>query len=186
MSVNIYSEIDLTKKDYGEIDINKIYYELNLRTAIFEIDINKANLALSKLYQNEYSYILFEDLIFNKLLTDKNLVQNAAAVLTKNYKYDYFKTIHFLKTWLTKFESLSKDSQLNLLILYCRLNKELLEKWDVNITKLTNVNKPNSLEEKFNFFQENKKLQSNYDYILLYYRNHTNDYKKINFYFNNF
>jgi uncharacterized protein YkwD len=185
ISVNIYGEIDLTKKDYGEIDINKIYYELNLRTAIFEMDINKANLALSKLYQNEYSYILFEDLIFNKLLTDKNLVQNAAAVLTKNYKYDYFKTIHFLKTWLTKFESLSKDTQLNLLILYCKLNKELLEKWDVSITKLTNVNKPNSLEDKFKLFPENKKLQSNFAYILLYYSNHINDYDKINLYFDN-
>lgn len=183
--VNHYGEIDLEKDTIEEININKFYNEMNLRTAIFDKDINIANLALYKLYQDEKSFVLFEDLIFNELLSNQNLVQNATAVITKGYEYNYFKTIQFLKTWLTKFESLPKDTQLNLLILYCKLNKELLEKWDVNITKLTNVNKPNSLEDKFKLFAENKKLQSNFDYILLYYSNHVNDYEKINLYFDN-
>jgi hypothetical protein len=78
---------------------------------------------------------------------------------------------------------ISKNAQLNLLILYCRINSELLEKWDVNISKLTNVSKPASIENKFIAFKENKKLQSNFDYILLYYSNHINDYKNINRYF---
>lgn len=183
--VNHFGEIDLEKDSIEGININKFYNEMNLRTAIFDKNINIANLALYKLYQDEKSFVLFEDLIFNELLINQNLLQNATAVMIKGYDYDYYKTIQFLKTWLTKFESLSKDSQLNLLILYCKLNKELLEKWDVNITKLTNVNKPNSLEDKFKLFSENKKLQSNFDYILLYYSNHVNDYEKINLYFDN-
>ena len=183
--VNHFGEIDLEKDSIEGININKFYNEMNLRTAIFDKDFNIANLALYKLYQDEKSFVLFEDLIFNELLTNQNLVQNATAVMTKGYEYNYFKTIQFLKTWLIKFESLPKDTQLNLLILYCKLNKELLEKWDVNTTKLTNVNKPNSLEDKFKLFPENKKLQSNFDYILLYFSNHVNDYEKINLYFDN-
>jgi hypothetical protein len=122
-------------------------------------------------------------MVFNELKSNPKLVQNATAVICKNFKQDYFKTTQFLKIWLEKFDILPKNAQLNLLILYCRINSELLEKWDVNISKLTNVSKPASIENKFIAFKENKKLQSNFDYILLYYSNHINDYKNINRYF---
>jgi len=179
--VNYYGEIN--KDSLSNEDYLGSFYDLNLRTAIFDKDYKKANLALSKLYSLEYSSSIFDEMVFNELKSNPKLVQNATAVISKNFKQDYFKTTQFLKIWLEKFDTLPKDAQLNLLILYCRINSELLEKWDVNISKLTNVSKPASIENKFITFKENKKLQSNFDYILLYYSNHINDYKNINRYF---
>lgn len=179
--VNYYGEI--FKDSLPNEDYFNALYDLNLRTAIFDKDDKKANLALSKLYDLEYSLSIFDEMVFNEIKTNPKLVQNAAAVICKNFENEYFKTTQFLKIWLEKWDSLSKNAQLNLLILYCQINSELLEKWDVNVTKLTNVSKPESLENKFISFKENKQLQSNFDYILLYYSNHINDYKNINHYF---
>jgi uncharacterized protein YkwD len=179
--VNYYGEINkdsLSNEDY----LNSLY-DLNLRTSIFDKDYKKANLALSKLYTLEYSSCIFDEMVFNEIKTNPKLVQNATAVICKNFENNYFKTTQFLKIWLNKFDSLPKNAQLNLLILYCRINSELFEKWDVNISKLTNVSKPIALESKFITFKENKKLQSNFDYILLYYSSHINDYKNIDHYF---
>lgn len=179
--VNYYGEIDkdsLLKEQNFEL-----LYDLNLKTAIFDKDYKRANLALSKIYSLEFSSCIFDEMVFNEIKTNPKLVQNATAVICKNFNLDYFKTTQFLKIWLEKFDSLPKNAQLNLLILYCRINSELLEKWDINFSKLTNVIKPATVENKFITFKENKKLQSNFDYILLYYSNHINDYKNINQYF---
>ncbi|RTL13813.1 MAG: CAP domain-containing protein [Flavobacteriaceae bacterium] len=179
--VNYYGEIN--KDSLSNEDYLGSFYDLNLRTAIFDKNYKNANLSLSKLYTLDYSISIFDETVFNELKSNPKLVQNATAVICKNFKQDYFKTTQFLKIWLEKFDTLPKNAQLNLLILYCRINSELLEKWDVNISKLTNVSKPASIENKFITFKENKKLQSNFDYILLYYSNHINDYKNINRYF---
>lgn len=179
--VNYYGEIN--KDSLSNEDYFSTLYDLNLKTAIYDKEYKKANLALSKLYTSEYSLSIFDEMVFNEIKTNPKLVQNATAVICKNFNQDYFKTTQFLKIWLEKFDTLPKNVQLNLLILYCRINSELLEKWDVNISKLTNVSKPASIENKFLTFKENKKLQSNFDYILLYYSNHINDYKNIKQYF---
>ena len=178
--VNYYGELT---NDIQEIDYETTFAELNLRTAIFEKNNNKAIAALEKLYQVEHTDCLFEELIFNEIKTNAALVQNAAAVLSNNLNND-FKVIQFLKIWLEKFDSLSIDSQHNLLVLYCKINKDLLENWDISTNKLTNVTKPKTLENHFSKFKSNQKLQSNFDYILLYYSNHINDYSNINTYFN--
>ena len=179
--VNYYGEID--KDSLLKAQNSELFYDLNLKTAIFDKNYKKANLALSKIYSLEFSSCIFDEMVFNEIKTNPKLVQNATAVICKNFNLDYFKTTQFLKIWLEKFDSLPKNAQLNLLILYSRINSELLEKWDINFSKLTNVIKPVSVENKFITFKENKKLQSNFDYILLYYSNHINDYKNINEYF---
>lgn len=179
--VNYYGEID--KDSLLKAQNSELFYDLNLKTAIFDKNYKKANLALSKIYSLEFSSCIFDEMVFNEIKTNPKLVQNATAVICKNFNLDYFKTTQFLKIWLEKFDSLPKNAQLNLLILYSRINSELLEKWDINFSKLTNVIKPVSVENKFIAFKENKKLQSNFDYILLYYSNHINDYKNINEYF---
>ena len=178
--VNYYGELT---NDIEEIDYETIFAELNLRTAIFEKNNNKAIAALAKLYQVEHTDCLFEELIFNEIKTNAALVQNAAAVLSNNL-HNEFKIIQFLKIWLEKFDTLPIDTQHNLLILYCKVNKDLLENWDVSTNKLSNVTKPKTLENQFSKFKSNQKLQSNFDYILLYYSNHINDYSSINTYFN--
>ena len=179
--VNYYGEID--KDSLLKAQNSELFYDLNIKTAIFDKDYKKANLALSKIYSLEFSSCIFDEMVFNEIKTNPKLVQNATAVICKNFNLDYFKTTQFLKIWLEKFDSLPKNAQLNLLILYSRINSELLEKWDINFSKLTNVIKPVSVENKFITFKENKKLQSNFDYILLYYSNHINDYKNVNEYF---
>lgn len=176
---------------YGEIKTNnpnnKLYlqflYEINLRTGILEKDYNRANLALAKLYDVDFCYAIFDEIVFNELMTNQKLIQNACAALIKNYQYDRFKTVRFLKHWLTQFDSFNKDTQLNLLNLYCVTNENLLHTWDVSTTKLANVTKPKTLENNFSLFQPNLDLTANYNYVALYYSNHTNDYNGINYYF---
>lgn len=176
---------------YGELKPNdpndKYYlqylYEINLRTGIYEKDYNRANLALAKLYEVEYSFAIFDEIVFTELMTNKKLVQNATAVLIKSKRINQFKTVRFLKYWLTQFDTLDKNAQLNLLNLYCVTNDELLESWDIATTKLANVTKPKSLENEFSLFDDQLNLTANYNYVGLYYSNHSNDYEGINYYF---
>ncbi|NJM79576.1 MAG: hypothetical protein HC854_08145, partial [Flavobacterium sp.] len=176
---------------YGELkpnDPNDRYYlqylyEINLRTGIYEKDYNRANLALTKLYEVDYSYAIFDEIVFNELMTNAKLVQNATAVFIKSNRINQFKTVRFLKYWLTQFDTLDKNAQLNLLNLYCVTNDELLESWDISTTKLANVTKPKSLENEFSLFDDQLNLTANYNYVGLYYSNHSNDYEGINYYF---
>jgi len=177
--INYYGELS---NDIQEIDYETTFAELNLRTAIFEKNNTKAIAALVKLYQVEHTNCLFEELLFNEIKTNPALVQNAAAILSNNLQNE-IKVIEFLKAWFEKFETLPLNSQHNLLVLYCKINKDLLENWDVNTAKLSNVTKPKTLKNQFIKFENNQKLQANYDYILLYYSNHINDYANINTYF---
>lgn len=178
---NYYGELT-TKQPNNEYYLNALY-NLNLRTGIFEKNEDLTNLALAKLYELEYSYSIFEEMVFNEIMDNKNLVQNACAVLIKNYRYNRFNTVKFLKKWLTQIDLLNKETQLNLLILYCIINKDLLNSWDISTSKLANVTKPTTLEKDFQMFQTNLHLIANYNYISLYYANHINDYKNINLYF---
>ena len=178
---NYYGE--LNPKDPNEKYYLEFLYELNLRTGIYEKDYNRANLALAKLYEVEYCYSIFDEIVFNELMTNDKLVQNAAAVLSKSNRINQFKTVRFLKYWLTQFDTLDKNAQLNLLILYCITNDELLDSWDISTKKLTNVTKPKTLEDKFTLFDIHLNLTANYNYVGLYYSNHSNDYQGINYYF---
>lgn len=178
---NYYGELKTTNPN------DKYYleylYEINLRTGIYEKDNNRANLALAKIYQLDYNQCIFEELVFNEIMTNEKLVQNATAVLIKNYHYNHFNTVRFLKYWLSQFESLNEKAKLNLLILYCVTNNELLDSWDISTIKLANVTKPNALTDKFEVFKSNLDLTANYNYVALYFSNHINDYEGINYYF---
>jgi len=179
--VNYYGE--LKKDNLEESDYTTQLINLNLRTAIFEKDYDKVNLTLEAIYKQDYGGVLFENLVFNQLKSNDKLVQNASAALLKHHRNNYFKTVLFLKNWLGKFDQLNKEAQFNLLALYCAINDELLQNWDVNTTKLSNVNKPIKLQNQFSSFESNSKLQANYNYISLYYSSHINDYENVNLYF---
>ncbi|VXB96533.1 conserved hypothetical protein [Flavobacterium sp. 9AF] len=177
---------------YGEIKpINpanpfykSLFYQINLRTGIYEKNNPKTNLALAKIAELDYDFTLFEEPVFQEIMINASLVQNATAVLIKNYNIDYFKTIRFLKYWFSKYDTLPKNAQFNLLILYCVTNDYLLDSWDISMTKLTNVTKPKTLETHFEANKTHLNLIANYHYVSLYYYNHINDYNGINYYFN--
>jgi uncharacterized protein YkwD len=178
--VNYYGELKDTKcKDE---EYQSIFLELNLRTSIFEKDFDKANYVLSEMKNLKNSYVIFEDVIFNELMTNPKLTQNATAVLCHNFEANHFKAMQFLNNWMPKKATNTKDTQFNLMLLYCNINKDLLDEWDVRLSKLTNIIKPYSLEKDYEV-QENKLLLSNYHYIALYFSNHTNNYEQINNYF---
>lgn len=179
--VNYYGE--LKRDNLEESEYQTELNNLNLRTAIFEKNYDKANLTLEAIYKQDYGDVLFENLVFNQLKSNDELVQNASAALLKHHRNNYFKTVLFLKNWLGKFDQLNKEAQFNLLALYCAVNDELLQNWDVNTTKLSNVNKPLKLQNQFSGFESNSKLQANYNYISLYYSSHINDYENVNIYF---
>lgn len=180
--INYYGE--LKKDNLEESEYTTQLINLNLRTAIFEKDYDKVNQTLEAIYTQDYGGVLFENLVFNELKTNEQLVQNASATLLKHHRDNYFKTVVFLKNWLAKFDQLNQETQFNLLVLYCDINAELLQNWDISTTKLSNVNKPNTLQNQFSGFEINSKLQANYNYISLYYSSHINDYENVNHYFN--
>jgi uncharacterized protein YkwD len=177
--VNYYGTFDTTKIEKQEN--KKQFLELNLRTAIFEKDFDKANYVLSEMKNIKESTIIFEDVVFNELMINSKLTQNAAAFICQNFETNHLKTMQFLNNWLPK-KTNTKDTQFNLLLLYGLINKELLEEWDVNLSKLTNIIKPYSLENKY-IEQENSLLLSNFHYVALYFSNHTNNYKQVEKYF---
>ncbi|WP_130735857.1 CAP domain-containing protein [Flavobacterium sp. J27] len=178
---NYYGEIKPINPNHPEY--LQLLYQVNLRTGIYEKNNPKTNLALAKLAKLDYDFTIFEEPIFQEIMTNASLVQNAAAVLIQNNHYDYFNTIRFLKHWFTQYDTLSQNTQFNLLILYCVTNDQLLHSWDIETSKLINVTKPKTLESQFNFFKTNRNLIANYHYVSLYYCNHINDYNGINYYF---
>ncbi|MCO6163746.1 CAP domain-containing protein [Flavobacterium sp. NRK F7] len=178
---NYYGEIK--PKNPNHPQYLEFLYQVNLRTGVYEKNNNKTNLALAKIAKLEYDTTIFEEPVFQEIMTNANLVQNATAVLIQNYSYDYFNTTRFLKYWFTKYDTLSQNAQFNLLILYCVTNEKLLNSWDIATSKLANVTKPKTLENQFDFFKTTLNLIANYHYVSLYYCNHNNDYDGINFYF---
>jgi uncharacterized protein YkwD len=178
---NYYGEIE-TKNPNNEVYL-QFLYEVNLRTGIYEKDYNRANLALAKLYDVTFCSAIFDEIVFSELMTNKKLVQNACAALIKHHHYNHFKTVQFLKHWLNEYDTFNKDTQHNLLNLYCVTNEDLLNTWDVSTTKLANVTKPKSLEDSFELFDNDLNLTANYNYVALYYANHINDSEGTNHYF---
>lgn len=120
---------------------------LNIHTAIAKNKIPLINKSLKHLYfqSQENREVILEDEIFELLLTEKQLVQNAAAVFSKVYKADVYKATEFLKTWVNRKEELSKAACSNLLYLYALLGEHFLNNWDVSTQRLSNVVHPKKM-----------------------------------------
>lgn len=147
--------------------------ELNLVTAIVQGDNIRANQAMYEMYQRKDRVIrVFEDQVFDALLKDKELVQNASALIAHAYDFDRKKATMFVHAWASRLDELSSAAKENVLHLYSILGYELVQKWDVSAKKLSNVIHPKRLEGLINNDLPSQ-IMLNANLTFLYYYGHT-------------
>ncbi len=172
---------------WSKEDKNHYYY--NLIDALLKGDIELANKALAKLYLiKDENYILEHDFLFERILIEKDLVQNTSALIIKNIQYYPLNSVIFyINYWLEKHDKLSKEAKKNLLNLYAITTKNLLMFWDVDRKNLAQVLHPNKvfpmLEEHISEKQSDP-LLLNYHMAAIEYFGQTNNFSRIEESFN--
>lgn len=170
---------------------------LNLKTAILNDNIALANKALFEMYQHPENAgdLLHDGFLFDVMLEEPRLVQNASAVLSLIYSEDLFKTTEFISSWVRKSNQLSDDALFNLLNLYTLTGIQLLNEWDTPAKRLSNVIHPRKVRglikkdldteltlnlhltflHYFGQVNDNKGIAESFDFITDYFKNNTLD-----------
>lgn len=164
---------------YGELDANaplQSRVNMSLRTAVATKNWALANRALHELYRDESldASIVFEGQIYNVLLNRSELVQNAAAVMSRVYELEQIKATAFLRHWVDHQSELTTSEKTNLLYLYSLTGYYLVQHWDVSSQRLSNVIKP-ALIRKLTYPDVQGKMQLNLNLVFLYYFGHILD-----------
>jgi len=117
---------------------------LNIRSGIAAENYPLVNKAMFELAQSEERdmEILLEPAVFDALLKQEELVQNAAALFSYIYSENLYETTLFLNAWVQKSEELPQAARQNLLHLYTLVGVKLLNKWDLPSERLSNVIHP--------------------------------------------
>lgn len=171
------------KGTWNEEDKQHNYY--NLIDALLTNNNELANKALSEMYlQENSSFILDEDFMMEKLINNKELVQNTTALILKNiHNYKLDNIVFFVRNWLSKSEELSIEAQKNLLNLYTITTRELLIYWDSKKENLAKVLHPKKISTLFDYYKSNDKVNPlflNYHLAIIEYYGQINQSDKIN------
>jgi len=139
----------------------------NLLNGLIKDDVHLVNKSLVWLYnQKGVNYDLDKDFILDKLLRNEKLVQNVAALFTKNMdEYNIDNIIYFINFWLPKAESLNPDAQKNLLNLYSHATFKILQNWTEDSKHPARLLHPDNVETLFKTY----KAQSTVDAVYLNY-----------------
>lgn len=151
------------------------YLKMNLRTALAEDDMNRANQAMYEIMngaENVSPSIIFDPQVFDALLKEKELVQNAAALISKVYNQDRAKATLFVHAWALSLNELDRQAKENVLFLYSLLGYQLVQEWDVSAKRLSNVIHPKRLEGLINNDLP-AEILLNANLTFLYYYGHT-------------
>jgi hypothetical protein len=145
----------------------------NLITAIVQENDDLANKAMYEMYHDEdVIRFIFDEQVFDALLKRKDLVQNAAAVISRDYYQDWSKAVMFVHAWASRLNELSIEARENVLHLYSILGYDLVQEWDVSAKRLSNVIHPSRLEGLINnSLPEEIMLNANLTFV--YYYGHT-------------
>lgn len=173
---------------YGKVEDKKQFVEvakLNLRTAIATKNHDLANKTLYKMFESKSKWpeLIFEDQIFNAIMSEPKLVQNAAAFMTKTYGRHHEKSIQFLDKWISNHEKLSEEAKYNLYILYALINYKLLDNWDVPSKSLSHVIHPVRIQASI-YSPPSNQLMLNLHLTFINYYGQINDGQKISESFN--
>ena len=156
---------------------NKQHGFYNLLNGLITDDVHLVNKSLQWLYNKDVNYNLNKDFILDRLLTNKDLVQNVAALFQKNIdKYDLNYVVYFLDNWLHKPEILTEEAQKNLLSLYTITTLEILKDWNEDNQRLARIIAPKNVEQLFKVYKA--KTQTN-SLIINYHIARIEYYKKI-------
>ncbi|GAB5416123.1 MAG: hypothetical protein Crog4KO_12920 [Crocinitomicaceae bacterium] len=146
---------------------------LNLTTAILQNNMDLANQALYDMYHSDYLELsIYSEQIFDALLKRKELVQNAAALFSKDYQFDRTKATMFVHAWASRLNELDQKAKENVLHLYSLLGYGLVQEWDVSAKRLSNVIHPTRLEGLINNSLP-KEILLNVNLTFVYYYGHT-------------
>lgn len=167
--------------DYSN-SVDTIYLPLlNLHTAVLKNNPKLINKSLKHLYFRVYesNKIILEDEIFEYLIQKPEFVENTAAILSKVYLEDIYKSTEYLKTWVNRKDELSVNAINNLLYLYALLGTHFLDNWDVSNERLSNVVHPEKMLKLLND-KISDELMFNLHLTFIRYYGQINDSKKIN------
>lgn len=123
---------------------------MNLRTAIVTNNIPLANKALYEMYYHEslfYDWQLFESATFEACKKHPELVGNYSAMLSRYFMFDLQKTTNFIFNWIYRESELSEEAKFNLLHLYSLVGTYLLDDWDIESARLSNVVHPYKIQQ---------------------------------------
>ncbi len=158
---------------------------VNLRQAVLDGNIPLANKALFTFYTSgaKDKQLLFEDAVFNALLNEKELVQNAAAALSLVHRGNRQRVSKFISKWIDHSDELSEAALFNLVHLYTILYDQLLKTWDLPAQSLANVIHPKYIES-INEQIKNDTLTLNLNLSIIKYYGQINDGPNISRSFN--
>ncbi len=157
---------------------DSMYYSYNLYTAIKKKEWNIANKSMVMIKQmKEWGGILFEPTIFEQIMIQPQLVQNASALLLNSYYMDTEKCIRFIRKWIDN-SLINDDAKFNLCILYSNLVSDLLQDWDVNSKVFAKLITPEVIKktiEEYTGDEHYGKLILNYHLTAISYYGQIND-----------
>ncbi|MDY0779497.1 CAP domain-containing protein [Tenacibaculum sp. IB213877] len=175
---------------------NKQHGFYNLLNGLITDNVHLVNKSLTLLYNKEVNYDLDKDFILDKLLRNKDLVQNVSALFTKHldaYNIDY--VVYFINYWLTRSESLNAEAQKNLLNLYTHTTFKVLQNWNEDSKNAARILHPDNVEtlfkvykakntvdalyvnyhmtkiEYFNKLDQKDRIQESFDFVTANYKN---------------
>lgn len=168
----------------GQVEKNNPskFLTMNLQTALLEKNIPLANKALDSLYSLKmFSPILLDESVVTKLLDYPTLVANTTAVYSLSTNFQSEEMIRYVRFWLLNSQKLDPIAKQNLIYLYARTCKQMLNKWDVETAKLVKVLHPSRAEVVLNSLGNNCPtiIQLDYNIGAIDYYSQTNEYKSI-------
>ncbi len=167
---------------------DSLFYYQNFQTAISKGNIGLANRALAEMYKKQMGdYYSFSPKEFEVIIDEPQLVQNAAALLSKIYIFETERCVKFLRSWLLNKDKLSNDAKFNLCVLYCKVVSDILDSWDINKKAFVKIVSPDKIEEIINVYvgsPEYSKLLLNYHLTAIKYYGQTNYQKGLETSFN--
>lgn len=164
---------------YGKLssdDDTSAFLTMNLRTALAQNNVNLVNKVLYLLYhqKTDLSEVIFEDLVYEELLKNPDLVQNASAVMSKYCANHLYEITAFAAHWIRQKNTLTTDAKNNLLHLYSLTGLEIIDKWDVSTERLARVLHPSKVKELTGNFTPNE-LLLNVNLVFIEYFGQIND-----------
>ncbi len=160
----------------------KKFLTMNLQTALLEKNEPLANKALDSLYRTKlFCFLLQDENTVTQLLNYPSLVANASAVLSITDNFQSEQLIRYVRHWLLNSDQLDALAKQNLLYLYARTCKQLLNKWDVENSKLAKVLHPSRAEKVLASIQQScpTVIQLDFNIGTIEYYTQINDYKSI-------
>lgn len=153
--------------------------EINLREGVLTKNSALVNRALSLIYsKNKNTDIIFEPSIIEYCQSEPKVFANYLALLSKNYKKDYHRTVKILFEMFRKKTAFDELAKQNFAHVYTLISHEFLADWDVDKERMSNIIHPSKIETILPK-EASVELTLNIHMTFIRYYSQVNDYPKI-------